>query len=106
MNKETKIRTIVTAILAVNAVLVMFGFRLGEGLTEETVYIVVSAIATIAGWGVGFFKNNDFTEEAAEGTGITRYLKALKKAKLQGVEYNGENFFDNVDEIEGGDQDA
>lgn len=79
MNKETKIRTIVTAILAVNAVLVMFGFRLGEGLTEETVYLIVSAVATVTGWAVGFFKNNDFTAEAAEGTGLTRLLKAKRK---------------------------
>lgn len=81
MNTETKIRTIVSAVLAVNAVLVMFGFRLGENLTEETVYLIVSAVVTLTGWAVGFFKNNDFTPEACEGTGLTRLLKAKKKGK-------------------------
>ena len=88
MNKETKIRTIVAAIVALNEVLMVFGVTQFEGVTENTIYTVVSTIAMVVAWAVSHYKNNDYTAEACEGTGLTRLLKAQKK------EVAGENFFD------------
>jgi hypothetical protein len=41
-------------------------------------------------WGVSHYKNNDYSKEACEGTGLTRLLKAQKNGA------KGENFFDAV----------
>lgn len=96
MSIETIARTITTAVLAVNAVLVMCGITLVEGATEENVYIAVTAIVTPIYWFYGVYKNCDFSAEASEGTGLTRYLKALKKAKKNGESYKGEDFIEEV----------
>jgi SPP1 family holin len=93
MNKETKIRTVVAAIVSINEALMAFGITHFEGVTENTIYMVVSTIAMFITWGVSHYKNNDFSEEGCEGTGLTRLLKAQKK----GV--NGENFFDEAKEV-------
>ena len=94
MNKETKIRTIVAAVVALNEVLMVFGVTQFEGVTENTIYTVVSTVAMIVAWVVSHYKNNDYTAEACEGTGYTRLLKAQKKAEV-----NGENFFNEAEEV-------
>lgn len=103
MNIGTIARTITAAIVAINACLVMFGITIFEDVTDETIYAGVSAVVTIVAWGVSHYKNNDYTKEAAEATGLMRLKKQLNKAKLNGIEVNGENFFDVVEE---GEQDA
>ena len=100
MNTETKIRTIVAAIVATNEALMALGFTKFEGVTEQTIYMVVSTVAMFVTWAWSHYKNNDFSPEACEGTGLTRLLKNAKK----GV--TGENFFDAVEEIEGGEGNA
>ena len=95
MNRETIARTITSAIVAINACLVIFGVNLFGNITEDIIYQVVSAIVMIVAWAVSHWKNNDFTKEAAEGTGYTRMLKEQKKGVV-----NGENFFDGVEEVE------
>lgn len=97
MDKGTIVRTITSAIVAINACLVMFGVTVFEDVTEDAIYTVVSAVVMVVAWVVSHYKNNDFTKEAAEGTGLTRLLKDTA---------NGENFFDDVEEIEGGEKDA
>lgn len=93
MNVETKVRTIVAALIALNEVLMVFGITAFENVTEQTIYMVVSTVAMVIAWAVSHYKNNDYTPEAAEGTGLTRLLKSQKKGVI-----NGENFFDEVDE--------
>lgn len=94
MTKATIARTITSVIVAINSCLVMFGADIG-GVTEDVVYQVVSVVVMIVAWAVSFYKNNDFSEEACEGTGLTRLLKAAKKAT---EEVTGENFFDEIEE--------
>lgn len=93
MNTETKVRTIVAALVALNEVLMVFGITAFEGVTEQTIYTVVSTIAMIVAWVCSHYFNNDYTQEAAEGTGLTRLLKSQKKDII-----NGENFFDEAEE--------
>lgn len=77
-NKETIARTITSAIVAVLAVLKMFGIDFG--ITEEQIYTALLAVVTVLVWIWGFYKNNDFTKEGIAGTKYTRILKMHKKA--------------------------
>ena len=55
----------------------------------DTIKLIVALLAiTYTGW-----KNHDFTEEACIGTGITRQLKAEKRA-----DYIGDYFYTDDDE--------
>ncbi|MBR1989341.1 MAG: hypothetical protein IKJ77_06460 [Firmicutes bacterium] len=93
MNTETKVRTIVAALIALNEVLMVFGITAFDGVTEQTIYTAVSTVAMIVAWAVSHYKNNDFTPEAAQGTGLTRLLKSQKKGVII-----GESFFDEAEE--------
>lgn len=77
-NKETIARTITSAVVAVLAVLKMFGIDFG--ITEEAIYNALLPVVTILVWIWGFYKNNDFTKEGIAGTKYTRILKMHKKA--------------------------
>ena len=59
------------------------------------VYRIVSYIFTVAAAAIAFWYNNDFTEEACIGTGITRQLKAEKKEN-----YFGDFFYTEEEEEE------
>lgn len=94
MDKGTKIRTALriavslnTAIYAVSAAVGALGFSwltLAWAILTIISDLVVSALTT--------YYNNNYTEEACVGTGITRQLKAEKKA-----DYIGDIFFTDVD---------
>lgn len=77
-NKETIARTITSAIVAVLAVLKMFGIDFG--ITEEQIYTALLAVVTVLVWIWGFYKNNDFTKEGLAGTKYTRILKMHRMA--------------------------
>lgn len=100
MNFGTKART-VAAVLTYIVLWVkgMWGVDLSNLFTPEVISTVAVLLVTGASWLVSHFFNNDFTEEAAEGTGFTRLLKFMKKAQKAGLEISGENFFDTVSEI-------
>ena len=99
MTKGTIIRTACLVLALLNTALALFGkspLPIDNALIEQVVTIGFTTAASLAAW----WKNNDFTPEACEGTGLTRMLKANKNT------VNGENFFDEVEEIEGGEGDA
>lgn len=89
--KETIAKAIASAVVAVLAVLKMFGIELGN-ITETEIYTAVLPFVTIGVWVYGFYKNNDFTKEAIEGT---KYMRAMKMHRKAGDEI-----------IEGGDGDV
>ena len=100
MNTGTKIRTALriavslnTAIYAVSAAVGALGFGwLTMAWTIFTIAsdFVVSALTT--------YYNNDYTEEACIGTGITRQLKAEKKSNYAGeIFYSEESINDEED---------
>ena len=95
MNTETKVRTIVSALTALNEVLMVFGITAFEGVTEQTIYMVVSTIAMVVAWACSHWFNNDYTPEACQATGLMRAMKASNKGIT-----TGEDFFDETDEVD------
>lgn len=96
MNFGTKIRTIArivaslnTATYAVQAAVVGLGF---DWLTLTWTILTIALDFVVAFFTT--YYNNDYTEIAAEKTGEMR----LKKQQLNGI-IDGEDFFDEVDEI-------
>lgn len=79
MNNGTKIRSIVAVIAAINEMLMAFGVTTFADVNTDTIYKIVSTAFMLISWVASHYYNNDFTEEACEGTGLTRYLKAIKK---------------------------
>lgn len=78
IEKDTLARAITSVIVAVLALLKIFGIEIFENVTEETIYSFVLAIVVIVVWVIGFWKNNDFTKEAKIGSQIMKDLKENK----------------------------
>lgn len=95
MNRGTKIRTALLAVAIINQAISQVGDPDFGNETANTVYRIVSYIFTVAAAAIGSWYNNDFTYEACAGTGLTRQLKAEKKAG-----YIGDYFFDEGEEDE------
>ena len=95
MNTGTKIRTALLAVAIVNQAISQVGEPEFGNETANVVYRIVSYIFTVAAAAIAFWYNNDFTEEACIGTGLTRQLKA---EKAEG--YIGDYFFAEDEEAE------
>lgn len=77
MDKNLIIRLIVSIVTFINMLANIFGFN-PLPLEEETIYTVVSAIATVVVWAWGFWKNNNFTKAAKQAQKMLDDLKANK----------------------------
>ena len=95
MNSGTKIRTALLAVAIINQAISQVGEPDFGDETANMVYRIVSYIFTVAAAAIAFWYNNDFTEEACIGTGITRQLKAEKKEN-----YFGDFFYTEEEEEE------
>ena len=73
-------RLVWTIIVAVNAAAAAFGFNPLD-VDQQTVYMAVSFFVALVTWAWGFWKNNDFTEEARKATAYMHDLKAAKHSK-------------------------
>ena len=107
MNKGTKIRTIFGILTTINTVLAVTDITQFGNDTVTFWYKLMSVIVNAIVVGINTYYNNDYTEEACIGTGITRQLKAE-----QSEDYIGDVFFTDIDEevidedtIESGDED-
>lgn len=89
MTKGTKIRTVLAVIMLINEALIRIGTVDFGDETSNLIYRWVSFIFLVLAYIASHWYNNDFTEEACIGTGITRQLKAE-----QGEDYIGDYFFD------------
>lgn len=105
MNFGTKLRTILVIATCLNTALMATDVAQFHNPTLDLIYKILSLILNFVIVAIATYYNNDFTEEACEGTGLTRQLKAEQKE-----DYNGEVFFDeedateeeiNIDEVEG-----
>ena len=95
MNFGTKLRTVIAIIAVINQALVTIGpVDFGNEVSNQ-IYKWISLAFLVGAMASSHWYNNDFTPEAAEGTGLTRALKA------------GEDGLDIVisDYIEDGDED-
>ena len=95
MNRSTKIQTVAALIAAIIACLRIFGVTAFDDLTEDNIAAIATAVVMVGTWAyASHYKNNDFTKEACEGTGLTRFLKSTAKGS------DGENFTDCIEEDE------
>jgi hypothetical protein len=103
MNKGTKIRTALRIAFSVYTAFCMWQVSISE-LSKQfnapwlvaacAIIIVVSGLVVDA---LTTYFNNDYTEAACIGTGVTRQIKAE-----HGRDYNGDFFFDenaDIDEV-------
>lgn len=96
MNQGTKIRTILAVLTTINTVLAVTDVTQFGNETVTFYYKMLSVIVNAIVVAINTYYNNDYTEEACVGTGMTRQLKA---ESAEG--YIGEKFF--TDDSEGGD---
>lgn len=86
-NKPTIIRVILAIAAVLNDGAIIAGIASFHNETLNYWYRIVSFIFTLVVMFINTYYNNDFTEEAAIGTGLTRQLKAEKKMGYVGEKY-------------------
>jgi SPP1 family holin len=77
MSTDLIARLVISIIAAINAAAAAFGFN-PFNVDEQTIYTGVSFIVALITWVWGFWKNNDFTDEARTATA---YMHELKDAR-------------------------
>lgn len=98
MNRGTKLRTVLRVIFSIYTGFCMWEVsikELGDKIDAPWLAVICSVVIVVAGLLVDIlttYFNNDYTEEACQGTGLTRQLKAESKA-----DYDGEVFFEEAD---------
>lgn len=98
MNKGTIIRTILVIATCFNTALMATDVAQFGNATVDFIYKIMSVVANFVIVFCATYFNNDYTEEACIGTGVTRQLKAEKSS-----DYIGEIYDDDL--IEDGDED-
>ena len=106
MNTGTIIRTILAVATVINSGAIATGIAEFENPTVNLIYKILSFCATAVILFINTWYNNDFTEEACIGTGITRQLKAEKKDGYIGDRFFDEEFLDQNEEGEEDEHDA
>lgn len=100
MNTGTIIRTILAVATVINSGAIATGIAEFENPTVNLIYKILSFCATAVILFINTWYNNDYTEEACIGTGITRQLKAEKKDDYIGDRFFDEEFLDQNEEGE------
>ncbi len=93
MNTGTKFRVFLYVVALLNQANVTIGVWEFGDPRVDSVYKIFSYLLTLTATAITLWFNNDFTEEACIGTGVTRQLKAEKQ-----VGYVGDYFFNDVDD--------
>lgn len=103
MNTGTKVRTALRIATSLNTAAYVGVAIIGDLGIEWLTYAwgIFVVITDIVVAGLTTYYNNDYTPEMAEATGYGRMMKAQKNGEVL-----GENFFDEVEEIEGGEDNA
>ena len=97
MNKGTVLRTILAVAVSINTALAVTDVTSFENDKLNLAYKIASMVVNFIVVAINTYYNNDYTEEACIGTGMTRMLKEQKKEG-----FIGEDFGDEVkDEYEG-----
>lgn len=99
MNYGTKIRTVLGILTTINTILAVTDVTQFGNDKLTLWYKIVSVVINAIIVGINTYYNNDYTPEAAIGTGMTRQLKLEKEAGYVGdIFFTDENFDDSVDE--------
>lgn len=96
MNKGTKIRTILGILTTINTVLAVTDVTQFGNETVTFYYKLISVVINAVVVAINTYYNNDYTEEAAVGTGVTRQLKAERNNE----NYVGDFFYTEEDDAE------
>lgn len=97
MNNGTIIRTVLAIATVINTGAIASGIAEFDNPTVNFWYKILSFAATAVILFVNTYYNNDYSEEACIGTGITRQLKAEQKP-----DYVGERMYTELKEPEEG----
>lgn len=92
MTKGTIIRTILVIATCFNTALMATDVAQFNNPTLDMIYKILSVVANFVIVFCATYFNNDYSEEACIGTGVTRQLKSEQKE-----DYCGEIFFDEMD---------
>lgn len=95
MNTGTIIRTILVIATCLNTAMMSTDFAQFENPTVDFIYKVVSVVLNFIIVACATWFNNDYTEEACIGTGVTRQLKAERDP-----DYFGDRFYTDDEEGE------
>ena len=95
MNKGTIIRTVLVIASCFNTALMATDVAQFHNATIDMIYKILSVVANFIIVFCATYFNNDYSEEACIGTGITRQMKAEQKDG-----YQGEYFFADSDVLE------
>lgn len=79
MNNGTIIRTVLVIATCFNTALMATDVAQFHNETVNLVYKILSVVANFVIVFCATWFNNDYTEEARQGTGMTRFLKAQSK---------------------------
>ena len=96
MNFGTKLRTALAVATCLNTAMLATDFAQFHNATVDMVYRIVSVILNFIIVACVTWFNNDYTAEAAEGTGLTRALKTLD----DGMDIVVDDFIEDGDEDE------
>lgn len=99
MNKGTIIRTIMAIALVINSGAIATGIAEFNDPIVDKWYKIISFCATVVILFVNTYYNNDYTEEACIGTGMTRMLKAQKKEGFIGEDFFSEGEHNESEDI-------
>lgn len=100
MNNGTKIRTVLGILTTINTVLAVTDVAQFGNETVTLWYKIISVIVNALIVGINTYFNNDYTEEAAIGTGITRQLKAEKQADYVGEYFYQDSYENDIENFE------
>lgn len=79
MNKGTIIRTVLVIATSLNTALMATDVAQFQNATLDLIYRVASVVLNFIIVACATWFDNNYTEEACQGTGLTRQLKAQKK---------------------------
>lgn len=105
MNTETRERTIAAIIMYILNFLVVFNIINVSDAQVDAIIKLGTVIVVGITWLISHYKNNDYTEEAVIGTGITRQLKLEKEDNYIGDFFFTEDYYDDAVEEEDYEQD-
>lgn len=90
MNKGTILRTILAVAVSINTALAVTDVTSFENDKLNLIYKIASMVVNFIVVAINTYYNNDYTEEACVGTGMTRMLKAQKKEGFIGEDFSSE----------------
>ena len=90
MNKGTILRTILAVAVSINTALAVTDVTSFENDKLNLAYKIASMVVNFIVVAINTYYNNDYTEEACIGTGMTRMLKEQKKEGFIGEDFGDE----------------